>query len=46
MEYKNKSNFDKITRVLLRKKYEKILIVSGAKSYYSTKSDKIIKKSY
>ena len=43
MEYINKSNFDKITRVLLRKKYEKILIVSGAKSYYSTKSDKIIK---
>ena len=42
MEYINKSNFDKIAKILSYKKYKKILVVSGAKSYYSTKSDKII----
>ena len=43
MEYIKKSNLNKIAKVLSLKKYEKILVVSGAKSYYSTKSDKIIK---
>ena len=39
MEYIKKSNLNKIAKVLSLKKYEKILVVSGAKSYYSTKSD-------
>ena len=43
MEYIKKSNLNKIAKVLSLKKYEKILVVSGAKSYYSTKSDEIIK---
>ena len=42
MELINQHNLKKISKILSYKRYKKILVVSGAKSYFSSGSDKVI----
>ena len=44
MELTNQNNLKKISKILSYKRYKKILIVSGAKSFSSSGSDKVINK--